>query len=87
MRQADEMTDWILTAQGVGPRAHAMERWRRTSTSAWLVAALMAVEAAGAEDGPNASSSSLDNAANRVAHSFHRHHVWSCTDPDPLSVK
>lgn len=31
--------------------------------------------------------SSLENAADRVSHSFHRHPFSSHTDPDPLSVK
>ena len=63
VRQADEMTDWILTVQGAAPRTHAVERWRKTLSPAWLVAALAAARPGDAE------ASELVDAAGRVSES------------------
>jgi hypothetical protein len=42
VRKTDEMTDWILTFQTNDDeaRAHALDRWRQSSSPAWLIAAL-----------------------------------------------
>jgi hypothetical protein len=40
--RADELTDWILTFQSQDPKAysHAISRWRKTQSTAWLAVAL-----------------------------------------------
>jgi hypothetical protein len=47
LREGDDMTDWIVTMQAGGPQEceHAFARWRRTSSMAWLVAALLWMDA------------------------------------------
>ena len=42
----DELTDWIVTFQSPGKRAldHAYERWMKTHSEAWLVAAISKVD-------------------------------------------
>jgi hypothetical protein len=44
MRNGADLTDWIITFQGYtgDAPAHSLERWRQTSSEAWLVAALSA---------------------------------------------
>jgi hypothetical protein len=44
--KTEDLTDWIATIQdsGSGVREHALERWQRTHTNAWLVASLTALE-------------------------------------------
>lgn len=60
VRDADDRTDWILTIQGAGPRTHALDRWRKTSSPAWLVAALAAAKPG------DADAAALVEAAGRV---------------------
>jgi len=42
-RQANELTDWIMTVQAEGNDAytHAVEKWQATKNTAWLVASLL----------------------------------------------
>ncbi|HEY6305169.1 MAG TPA: hypothetical protein VI488_01770 [Candidatus Angelobacter sp.] len=46
-RDANEMTDWLMTFQESGPGwlDHAIERWRKLHSLPWLVAALAKVDA------------------------------------------
>jgi hypothetical protein len=50
----DDLSDWLRTFQAVDKSSyeHAIERWRKTNSSAWLVAALTK---AGGKDGDSAS--------------------------------
>lgn len=42
-RQANDLTDWIMTIQAEGKDAvsHALEKWQATKSTAWLVASLL----------------------------------------------
>ena len=44
--RADELTDWIFTFQSADPKAyaHALAKWRKTESHAWLLAALAKAE-------------------------------------------
>ncbi len=55
---ADPLTDWILTLQSETPEsfAHALERWKTTSSVPWLIAALAKV------DSPDSSADALKRA-------------------------
>lgn len=63
IKAANEMTDWILTFQAPvssGAGSHALDRWRQTSSTAWLLAAL-------SKAGPgDAEAATLIDTANRV---------------------
>ena len=49
--RSDDLTDWIFNLQDYSKdaRAHAMERWRATSSNAWLIAALMRTQGSDAD--------------------------------------
>lgn len=63
--RADELTDWLLTFQdpSAGAATHSLERWEKTHTLPWLVAALTKAT------GQQAGLDSLLTAAARVNHS------------------
>jgi len=44
---SDDVTDWVLTFQNESPDAfeHALDRWEKTSSPAWLVAAIAKMQA------------------------------------------
>jgi hypothetical protein len=44
--RADELTDWVFTFQSADPEAytHALAKWRKTDSHAWLLAALAKAE-------------------------------------------
>lgn len=54
----DDLTDWIVTVQagGEGALNHAVERWRATSSTPWLIAALAKVQASHPQAGALLSS-------------------------------
>lgn len=58
----DDVTDWVMTFQATGGDAleHSLRKWQKTSSPAWLVAALSKINAA------HASVPSLLEAASRV---------------------
>lgn len=47
LRKDDDLTDWLLTFQSADREAteHAVERWQKTSSNAWLVASISKVDA------------------------------------------
>ncbi len=62
---SDELTDWIMTFEGDldSASAHAMERWEKTKSLPWLVAAIAHAQ------GQQTKTDALLSAANGVAHS------------------
>lgn len=62
LRKDDDLTDWLLTFQSADKEAteHAVERWQKTASNAWLVAAISKIDAS------HAQSSALLAAAEKI---------------------
>ena len=77
IKVADDLTDWILTAQAHADnnaRTHAMERWQQTHALPWLIAALVKTKAGdpGVDSLMAAAAEVPDNSPGHDSASFQR---------------
>ena len=82
----DDLTDWLVTVQTGGDAAltHALERWRATTSTPWLIAALAKVQAGNPQLGALVSSAEKIGPASPAFASASFHQVRLLADAGKL---